>query len=72
VLLFKQSALDRFGHAELALAVFVTGMPLGKQTLAAKELANGESLGGCSHLQHDSSSALKRQCLDLNSADERG
>ena len=34
-------------------------MPLGKQSFTAKELADGESLGGCSHLKHDSSSALK-------------
>ena len=56
VFLLGQRAFHGFRHLELALAVFVTGVPLGKQSFTAKELADGESLGGCSHLQHDSSS----------------
>ena len=57
VFLVGQRAFHGFRHLQLALAVFVTGVPLGKQSFTAKELADGESFGGCSHLQHDSSSA---------------
>ena len=48
--LSRQRAFNGFRHLELALAVFVIGVPLGKQSFAAKELADRESFGGCSHL----------------------
>ena len=59
VFLVGQRAFHGFRHVELALAVFVTGVPLGKQSFTAKELADGESFGGCSHLLDDSTSGWK-------------
>ncbi|MDP8989213.1 MAG: hypothetical protein M3N41_03935, partial [Acidobacteriota bacterium] len=44
VLFFGQRGLGGFGHGELPGAVFVVRVPLGKQSLTAKELADGEGL----------------------------
>ena len=54
MLLFAERGFDGFGHFQLACAEFVVGMPFRKQSLAAKELADGEGFDCGRHLQADS------------------
>ena len=61
VLLFGQSGFHRFRHLQLAVAKFVSGVPLGKQSFAAKELADGEGFGCGRHLLVDFSSQWRRR-----------
>ena len=51
VAFIAKRGFDGFGHFELAGAEFIVGVPLGKESFAAEELANSEGFGG--HLKVD-------------------
>ena len=56
VALIGDGAFDGFGHGELPFAELVGGVPLGKQSLAAEELADCEWFGCGRHLLDNFSS----------------
>ena len=65
VLLLGERGFGGFRHRELPGAKFVIRMPLGKQSLTAKELAHSEWFGCGRHLLVDFSSRLQHHFFDI-------
>src|SRR5258708_6647893 len=66
VLLLGERTLGGFRHGQLPGTVFEVRMPLRKQSLTAKELADGQWFGCGRHLLHDFSSRARfGYCFDI-------